>query len=78
MAEDSAVEGSDGNIRARRAEIGHQEVPGFASKRQLTRRTSSRRWAEVALCHQTAFDEFGDSTSHDRAAQAGALDEVGP
>ena len=77
MAKDPAVEARDGDVDARRAEVGDQHVAGVRGEGQLAGRPAARARPGVALGDEPAVDQLADALGDDRPRQAGADDELG-
>ena len=77
VTEDPAIEARDGDVDARGAEVGDQDVAGVGAEGQLARWAAAGARAEVALAHEPAVDELLDASRDDRPAQAGPRDELG-
>ena len=77
VAQDPAIEARDGDVDARRAEVGDQDVPGSAQKASWRGGRPPVLGAEIAFHHEPAIDELLDPSRDDRPAEAGAGDQLG-
>ena len=77
MAQDPAVEARDGDVDARRAEVGDEHVAGVRGEGQLAGRPAAGAWPGLALGDEPAVDQLADALGDDRPRQAGPDDELG-
>ena len=76
MAEDPAVQGRDGDVDARGAEVGDEDVARIGPERQLARWPAARARPDVAFADEAAFDQLADPLGDDRPAEARPRDEL--
>ena len=77
VTQDPAIEAGDGDVDARRPEIGDQDVPRVGAEGQLARRAAARARAEVAFHHEPAIDQLLNASRDDRPPEARAGDQLG-
>ncbi len=78
MAEDAAVEVGDGDVDARRAEVGDEHVAGVRAERHLARRAAAGARANVIVDDEPELDQLGHALGDDAATQARARHQLGP
>jgi hypothetical protein len=78
MGEDRRGEIRDGDVDARRAEVGHEDAACVRAEPHHARCATAARLPEVAFLEQPVLDELAHALRRDGAAQAGAFDDQRP
>ena len=77
MDDDPAGQVRERDVGARGAQIGDEHVAGVRAEPEKARRAAAGRGPEPVLGQQPVVEERLDPLRHDRAAEAGRLDEFG-
>ena len=77
MDGDHAGEIRERDVRARRAEVGHEQVARVGAEAQQPRRPPARRDADAVLGEEAVVEQRVDPLGQHGAAEAGCLCELG-